>query len=68
MSNDTMKDAISKLQTAGNCKIYTTQFLHHIDYKERGRRRVGGRDREAETERDSNRERGRRRRRRREMS
>lgn len=52
MFDDTMKDAISKLQTAGNCKIYTTQFLHHIDYKARGRGRVGGRDREAETERE----------------
>lgn len=39
MFSDTMKDATSKLQTAGNSKIDTTWFLHHINCKDRERER-----------------------------
>ena len=37
MYDDTMKVKIHKLQTVGNSKIDTDQFLHHINCKDRER-------------------------------
>lgn len=39
MVNDTLKDAVSRFQVAGNSKTYTTQFLRHTNDKQRGKGR-----------------------------